>query len=102
VLIAEGCTHHRQCNDIGSVKIPKALAKLTGKNLNFVFSSGNGFDITPTPVSLVVHCGGCMLTRREVLRRIGLAKEAGVPIVNYGMVLGLGGLGSLDGLAGLE
>jgi len=89
VLIAEGCTHHRQCNDIGAVKIPKALAKLTGKNLNFVFSSGNGFIESCAPLpSLIVHCGGCMLTRREVLRRIGLAKEAGIPIVNYGMFLG--------------
>jgi len=93
VLIAEGCTHHRQCNDIGSVKIPKALAKLTGKNLNFVFSSGTGFldsniqTFKHSSTSLVVHCGGCMLTRREVLRRIDLAKESGIPIVNYGMVL---------------
>jgi len=93
VLIAEGCTHHRQCNDIGSVKIPKALKKLTGKNLNFIFSSGMGFldsnnqTIKQSNISLVVHCGGCMLTRREVLRRIGLAQEAGIPVVNYGMVL---------------
>jgi len=108
VLIAEGCTHHRQCNDIGSVKIPKALEKLSGKKLNFVFSSGTTFlDSTirrfdVSTISLVVHCGGCMLTRREVRRRIGLARGAGIPIVNYGMVLGLGGLGSLEGLAGLE
>jgi len=93
VLIAEGCTHHRQCNDIGSVKIPKALEKLSGKKLNFVFASGNSFAIkqsnNPTikQFSLIVHCGGCMLTRREVLRRIGLAQDAGVPIVNYGMLL---------------
>ncbi len=102
VLIAEGCTHHRQCNDIGAVKIPKALAKLSGgKKLNFVFSSGTGFSLesqssqrfapstkhqAPT-INLVVHCGGCMLTRREVLRRIDCAKEAGVPIVNYGILL---------------
>jgi len=119
VLIAEGCTHHRQCNDIGAVKIPKALAKLSGgKKLNFVFSSGATFGLQATmgsavratmgsdPASetegsdpagcasypagcpnLVVHCGGCMLTRREVLRRIDCAKEAGVPIVNYGILL---------------
>ncbi|MCR5839170.1 MAG: 50S ribosome-binding GTPase [Kiritimatiellae bacterium] len=102
VLIAEGCTHHRQCNDIGAVKIPKALAKLSGgKKLNFVFSSGNGFSLEShssqlsapgtkhqaPSTSLVVHCGGCMLTRREVLRRIDCAKEAGVPIVNYGILL---------------
>ena len=89
VLIAEGCTHHRQCNDIGAVKIPKALAKLSGgKKLNFVFSSGATFSLREhANVALVVHCGGCMLTRREVLRRIDCAKDAGVPIVNYGILL---------------
>lgn len=89
VLIAEGCTHHRQCNDIGAVKIPKALAKLSGgKKLNFVFASGATFSLREhANVALVVHCGGCMLTRREVLRRIDCAKEAGVPIVNYGILL---------------
>lgn len=89
VLIAEGCTHHRQCNDIGAVKIPKALAKLSGgKKLNFVFSSGATFSLRESAkVALVVHCGGCMLTRREVLRRIDCAKEAEVPIVNYGILL---------------
>ena len=89
VLIAEGCTHHRQCNDIGAVKIPKALAKLSGgKKLNFVFASGATFSLREhANVALVIHCGGCMLTRREVLRRIDCAKEAGVPIVNYGILL---------------
>lgn len=89
VLIAEGCTHHRQCNDIGAVKIPKALAKLSGgKKLNFVFSSGATFGLSDrSGIALVVHCGGCMLTRREVLRRIDCAKEVGVPIVNYGILL---------------
>lgn len=87
VLIAEGCTHHRQCNDIGAVKIPKALAKLTGKSLQFEFSSGTAFPQPLDRFALVIQCGGCMLTRREVLRRIGVAREAGVPIVNYGMVL---------------
>ena len=92
VLVAEGCTHHRQCNDIGTVKIPKALEKMTGKKLKFEFSSGTSFPVPSSPfpvLSLIVHCGGCMLTRREMLRRIGLAKEAGVPIVNYGLVLAL-------------
>ena len=87
VLIAEGCTHHRQCNDIGSVKIPRALAKMTGKSLKFEFSSGTAFPLPMGRFSLVVQCGGCMLTRREVLRRIGASREAGVPIVNYGMLL---------------
>ena len=86
VLVAEGCTHHRQCEDIGTVKIPKALAKLSGgKRFEFRFASGGSFDFSGA--SLVVQCGGCMLTRRETLRRISLAREAGVPIVNYGMVL---------------
>ena len=94
VLVAEGCTHHRQCNDIGSVKIPKALEKLSGKKLKFVFASGGAFDLSAPvgedadgTVKLVVHCGGCMLTRREVLRRIAIARESNVPIVNYGLVL---------------
>ena len=102
VLVAEGCTHHRQCNDIGTVKIPKALEKLSGKKLKFEFVSGTDFPDfcvsltsgleTASPFfhpSLIVHCGGCMLTRREMLRRIALAKEAGVPIVNYGLVLAM-------------
>ena len=90
VLVAEGCTHHRQCNDIGTVKIPKALRKLTGKDLRFVFASGNSFEVRDDPKpALVVHCGGCMLTRREVRRRISLASEAGVPIVNYGLLLAM-------------
>lgn len=85
VLIAEGCTHHRQCNDIGTVKIPKALAKLSGRKLEFLFSSGGAFDANG--VKLIVHCGACMLTRREVLRRIGLAQSNNTPITNYGMLL---------------
>ena len=96
VLVAEGCTHHRQCNDIGAVKIPKALEKLSGRKLKFEFASGGTFDVSAPvgedadgTVKLVVHCGGCMLTRREMLRRIALAKEVGVPIVNYGLVLAM-------------
>ena len=94
VLVAEGCTHHRQCNDIGSVKIPKALERMSGKKLKFEFASGGGFPAVRTldgrrKTQLVVHCGGCMLTRREMLRRIAIAKEAGVPIVNYGLVLAM-------------
>ena len=106
VLVAEGCTHHRQCNDIGTVKIPKALEKLSGRKLKFEFASGRSFDVRRAedvaPYRLVVHCGGCMLTRREMLRRIAVAKEAGVPIVNYGLVLAMAngiGLESLEGLA---
>lgn len=88
VLIAEGCTHHRQCNDIGTVKLPKALAKLSGKKLNFKFSSGADFPALQTPnCKLIVQCGGCMQNRREIMRRIAIAKSAGIPIANYGMVL---------------
>lgn len=90
VLIAEGCTHHRQCNDIGTVKMPRALQTLSGKKLNFIFSSGTGFPLEENPgIRLVVQCGGCMLSRREVLRRIAQAKSGNVPIVNYGFVLAL-------------
>ena len=85
VLVAEGCTHHRQCNDIGMVKIPKALERLTNKHFNFVFASGGTFDLQGC--ALVIQCGGCMLTRKEVLRRIEIAKAAHVPIVNYGLLL---------------
>ena len=88
VLVAEGCTHHRQCNDIGTVKIPAAIRGLSGRRLDFVFASGADFPLAANvPVALAVQCGGCMLTRREVQRRIGIAREAGVPIVNYGLVL---------------
>jgi len=89
VLVAEGCTHHRQCNDIGTVKIPAALSKLCGgKRLSFVFSSGGSFPVNEgEKPSLVVHCGACMLTRRAVLRRVESCRLAGVPVVNYGMVL---------------
>ena len=74
------------CNDIGTVKLPKALRKLSGKDLSFVFSSGGTFPDLGS-VKLVVQCGGCMLTRREVMRRIACAQAAGVPIANYGLVL---------------
>ena len=87
VLVAEGCTHHRQCGDIGTVKLPKAVSKLTGRKLNFSFCSGGDFPFGAVKPKLVIHCGGCMLTRREMQRRIDAAREAGVPITNYGLVL---------------
>lgn len=86
VVIAEGCTHHRQCNDIGTVKIPKALEKLSAKKLRFKFLSGGDFAISEA--KLIVQCGGCMLTRREMCRRIECAKCANIPILNYGILLG--------------
>ena len=87
VLIAEGCTHHRQCNDIGTVKIPNWLRKHTGVSLNISTCSGNEFPQDLSPYSLVIHCGGCMLTEREVLFRMKCAIDQGVPFLNYGVAI---------------
>ncbi len=87
VLIAEGCTHHRQCDDIGTVKIPRWLRAHTGKDLVFETSSGQGFPDDLTPYALVIHCGGCMLTEREVRYRVKCAGDQNVPITNYGTVI---------------
>lgn len=87
VLISEGCTHRRQCNDIGSVKIPNAVKKYTGKNLNFEFTSGGEFPLDLSKYSLIIHCGGCMLNEREMKYRIACANDAGIPMVNYGVLL---------------
>ena len=87
VLISEGCTHHRQCNDIGTVKLPKWIMAKTGKKLAFEWTSGNAFPEDLSPYALVVHCGGCMLTRRAVQARIARCRDAGVPITNYGVCI---------------
>ncbi|MDE7199376.1 MAG: [FeFe] hydrogenase H-cluster maturation GTPase HydF [Lachnospiraceae bacterium] len=87
VLIAEGCTHHRQCDDIGTVKIPRFLKKYTGKELVIETSSGTGFPEDLMSYALVIHCGGCMLNEREVLRRMRFAKKQGVPVTNYGIAI---------------
>lgn len=89
VLVAEGCTHKRQCNDIGTVKIPAALRKTTGRSLVFDFASGGSFspEAGGARYALVVQCGGCMLTRRETLARIAACRAARIPVVNYGMLL---------------
>ena len=87
VLISEGCTHHRQCNDIGTVKLPKWISAKTGKRLAFEWTSGNAFPEDLSPYALVVHCGGCMLTRRAVQARIARCRAAGVPITNYGVCI---------------
>lgn len=87
VLISEGCTHHRQCDDIGTVKIPRWITEYTGKKLEFSFSSGGGFPDDLTVYRLIVHCGACMLNSREVHYRIACAQDAGVPITNYGMLI---------------
>ena len=87
VLIAEGCTHHRQCDDIGTVKIPNWLRKATGKELNIRVCSGTEFPDDLTGIALVVHCGGCMLNEREVRYRMKCAVDQGVPITNYGILI---------------
>jgi len=87
VLIAEGCTHHRQCNDIGSVKIPNWLRKHTGKNIRIDLCSGNEFPEDLTKYALVIHCGGCMLTERAVKARMEIAESQGVPMTNYGIAI---------------
>ncbi len=86
VLIAEGCTHHRQCNDIGTVQIPKKIRAYTGAEPEFVFSSGNSFP-QEQAFQLIVHCGGCMLSQRELRSRIAQASASDIPITNYGVLL---------------
>lgn len=87
VLISEGCTHHRQCKDIGTVKLPKMLEKFTGKKLNFEFTSGNSFAENLDGVSLVIHCGGCMLNEKEMKYRQEVAEKNGVAFTNYGTAI---------------
>lgn len=87
VLISEGCTHHRQCGDIGTVKLPNWIRKYTGKELNFAFTSGGEFPEDLSPYALVVHCGGCMLNEREMKARIARAVSQNVPITNYGICI---------------
>lgn len=87
VLIAEGCTHRRQCDDIGTVKIPKWLLAHTRRSLDLDFCSGAGWPEDLRPYALIIHCGGCMLSRREMRRRISDAQSAGVPIANYGLLI---------------
>lgn len=87
VLIAEGCTHHRQADDIGKVKIPRWLRQLVGGELQFEWVSGGSFPTDLHKYQLVVHCGACMLNRREMLYRLAQAQEQGVPMVNYGVLI---------------
>ena len=87
VLISEGCTHHRQCEDIGTVKLPVWLRKYTGKELNFEFTSGTEFPLNLNNYSLIIHCGGCMLNEREMKYRLKCAEDAGIPITNYGTAI---------------
>jgi [FeFe] hydrogenase H-cluster maturation GTPase HydF len=87
VLISEGCTHHRQCDDIGTVKLPKWILKHSGKALEFEFTSGTGFRRDLSEYRLVVHCGGCMLNEREIQSRLSYAKAEGIPMTNYGIAI---------------
>ena len=87
VLISEGCTHHRQCGDIGSVKIPAWIEKYTGAKPEYAFTSGGEFPADLSAYKVVVHCGGCMLNETEMGSRIRTAAEAGVPMVNYGVAI---------------
>lgn len=87
VLISEGCTHHRQCGDIGSVKLPALLKKFTGKSFEISLSSGRDFPEELSEYSLVIHCGGCMLNEREMRYRMKTAVDSGVPFTNYGIAI---------------
>lgn len=87
ILISEGCTHHRQCEDIGTVKIPNWLKKYTGKNLHIETTSGREFPKDLSKYSLIIHCGGCMLNEKEVKHRMNEAISQGIPFTNYGVVI---------------
>ena len=87
VLISEGCTHHRQCNDIGTVKMPGWVEKYAEPGVKFDFTSGGEFTEHPEDYQLIIHCGGCMLNDREMQHRTRLAAEAGVPMTNYGIAI---------------
>lgn len=87
VLISEGCTHHRQCEDIGTVKLPAWIKKYTQKNINFEFTGGIGFPEDLSKYSMIVHCGGCMLNEREMKYRLQCAQDQNIPIANYGVLI---------------
>jgi len=87
ILISEGCTHHRQCDDIGTVKLPQWIKSYTNKNVKFEFTSGNEFPDNLTSYQLVVHCGGCMLNEKEMKYRQRFAAESNIPFTNYGILI---------------
>ncbi|MBQ5336843.1 MAG: [FeFe] hydrogenase H-cluster maturation GTPase HydF, partial [Oscillospiraceae bacterium] len=87
VLISEGCTHHRQCGDIGTVKLPALIRKFTGVSPEFCFTSGRDFPEDLSGYSLVIHCGGCMLNEREMQSRSRRAMEQNIPFTNYGTAI---------------
>jgi [FeFe] hydrogenase H-cluster maturation GTPase HydF len=87
ILIAEGCTHHRQCEDIGTVKLPRLLRRYTGVEPEFVFVSGKDFPEDLSSFKWVIHCGGCMQTHRQLENRLEQCRKAGIPVTNYGLLL---------------
>lgn len=87
ILISEGCTHHRQCDDIGTVKLPRLITQHTEKQLQFAFSSGMEFPEDLSDYKLIIHCGGCMLNEREMKCRLACANDANIPITNYGILI---------------
>ncbi len=87
ILISEGCSHHRQCDDIGTVKLPRWIRAHTGREVEFAFTSGGEFPDDLSPYKLVVHCGGCMLNDRAMRHRAAVAQEQGVPMTNYGILI---------------
>ena len=87
ILISEACTHHRQCDDIGTVKLPRLIEKYTGKKPVYEFSSGSGFPIDLSGYKLIIHCGGCMLNSREMIYRDQAAQKAAVPMTNFGVAI---------------
>lgn len=89
ILISEGCTHHRQCDDIGTKKLPRWLEEYTGKTFHYRFSSGTEFPEDFSPYQLIIHCGGCMLNEREMKYRLQCAEDHKVPITNYGILIAL-------------
>ena len=87
ILIGEGCTHHRQCDDIGTVKLPRWIKEYTGKNPEFIFTSGTEFPLNLSPYKMIIHCGACMLNEREMQYRIKCAVYQNIPFTNYGITI---------------
>jgi hypothetical protein len=87
ILISEGCTHHRQCDDIGTVKLPRWIRNYTGLSPEFAFTTGTEFPADLSPYELIVHCGGCMLNEREMKYRQSCAVDQNIPITNYGIAI---------------
>lgn len=87
ILVGEGCTHHRQCDDIGTVKLPRWIKEYTGKNPEFIFTSGTEFPLNLSPYKMIIHCGACMLNEREMQYRIKCAADQNIPFTNYGITI---------------